>query len=267
MHARELLELSALVAEHGPALIRGWGPIPEGSVAAYWSASRCRLDRWHRELKRFASPATASSSDMPGREDASLVGAMEEVLTGEVLTRVWTAVTCAYDRHRGTDLVAPVTRSVLAAHTEARHRVLTVLVGGSGMAAEEAMRLDRLRRSSERWTDVLLGQLAAAGNVREFAFDPERAEDFAADFAQQGRRQGDRLVWPLMMSSMRAAFRRGLAAVSPNADLNAKIAASIVSSFPPEWFDAVGVPESLWLLRITQTTSDAEGLIEELLLS
>jgi len=267
MHARELLELAALVAEHGAVLIEGWGPIPEGSVAAYWSASRCRLNRWHRELKRFASLATPSSSGPLGGGDVPLVGAIEEVLTGEVLTRVWAAVTCAYDRHRGTDLVAPVARSVLAAHTEARHRVLTVLVSGSSLATEDAMRLDRLRRSSERWTDVLLGQLAAAGNVREFAFDPERAEDFAADFSQQGRRQGDCLVWPLMMSSMRAAFRHGLAAVSPNADLNAKIAASIVSTFPPEWFEAVGVPESLWLLRISQTTSAAEGLIEELLLS
>ena len=266
MHARELLELAAVVAEHGPALIRGRGPIPERSVAAYWSASRCRLDRWHRELKRSASRATASSDPLVG-EDASLVGAMEEVLTGEVLTRVWAAVAFAYDRRCNAELVSPVTRSVLVAHTEARHRVLTIMVSGSGMAAHEAIRLDRLRRSSERWADVLLGQLAVVGSVREFAFDPDRAEDFAADFAPQGQRPSDRLVWPLLMSSMRAAFRHGLAAVSPNADLNAGIAASIVSSFPPEWFQAESVPESLWLLRISQATSAAEGLIEDLLLS
>jgi hypothetical protein len=264
MHARDLLELAALVAEHGPALVRQWEPIPEASVAAYWSASRCRLDRWHRELKRFASPATISSSAAPSTTHASLVGAMEEVLTGEVLTRVWAAVASAYDRRRGTDLVAPVAGGVLASHTEAQHRVLTVLVSGSALVAEEAMRLDRLRRLSERWTDVLLGHLGTVGSVREFAFDPERAEDFAADFAPQGR-DGGLGVWPLMMSSMRAAFRRGLAAVSPNADLNAKIAASIVSSFPPEWFQAVGVPESLWLLRVSQTATAAEGLIDDLL--
>ena len=164
-----------------------------------------------------------------------------------------------YDRHRGTDLVEPVARSVLAAHTEARHRVLMILATSSGMPAEEAMRLDQLRRRSERWTDVLLGQMAAQGDVGQFAFDPERAADFAEDLAAHAPGEGRCQVWPLMMSSMRASFRHGLCAVSPNADLNATIAASIVSFFPPELFDAAGVPESLWLIRMAQTDQRRRG--------
>jgi hypothetical protein len=69
------------------------------------------------------------------------------------------------------------------------------------------------------------------------------------------------------MSSMRAAFRHGLTSVSPNADLNATIAATIVAFFPPELLDAAGVPESLWILRISQTARVAEGWIDEMLLS
>jgi hypothetical protein len=179
----------------------------------------------------------------------------------------------AFDRHRSADLAGPVARSVFAAHVEARHRVLTLLVNGSAVAAEDAMRLDLLRRRAERWTDVLLGQLVALGDVAPLAFDPERAADFAEDLKPEGPEEGrhsylperGRLVGPLLMSSMRAAFRRVLAPVSPNADLNAKIATSIVAFFPPELLDAAGVPESLWLLRITQTTLAAEGLIDDLL--
>jgi len=267
MHARELLELAALVAEHGCVLIGGSGPIPARSIEAYWSASRCRVDRWQREIKRSAAQSPAETAKPACPHNTSVRGVIEEVLTGEVLTRVWTAVMCAYDRHHGTDLMEPVARSVLSAHTEARHRVLVILAASSGMPAEEAVRLDQLRRRSERWTDVLLGQMAALGDVGEFAFDPERAADFAEDLAAHAAGEGRCQVWPLMMSSMRACFRHGLAAVSPNADLNAKIAASIVSLFPPELFDAAGVPESLWLVRMAQTTSVAEGLIEEMLLS
>ena len=267
MHARELLELAALVAEHGAELVRGEVPIPDGSIEAYWSASRCRLDRWQRDLKRRAAETGAPRAGSSGPDHSALGSVVEEVLTGEVLTRVWTAAMCAVDRRRGSFLAEPVVRSILASHVEARHRVLTLLVNGSGMAVCEAARLDQLRRRSERWTDVLLGQLAVLGSVGEFAFDPERVEDFAADFAMDAGGGPGRVVCPLMINSMRASFRSGLARISPNADLNAKVAASIVRFFPPALFEVAGVPESLWMLRVSQTTSAAEGLIGELLFS
>jgi hypothetical protein len=269
MHTREMLELAALVAQHGPVLARGVAGIPSGSIEAYWSASRCRLNRWHRRLKAESGKRKAASGETPlsafRAPPSPLPAVIEEILASEVLTRVWTAVMDAYDRHRGADLTGPVARSVFAAHVEARHRVLTLLVSGSAVTAEEAMRLDLLRRRAERWTDVLLGQLAALGDVAPLAFDPERAADFAEDFKPESPEERGRLVGPLLMSSMRAAFRRGLAPVSPNADLNAKIASSIVAFFPPELLDGTGVPESLWLLRILQTTLVAEGMIDELL--
>ncbi len=265
MHARELVELAALVAAHGPVLIRSSGEIPEGAIETYWTASKCRLDRWHRGLRRLAAEMADSAAGSRRLEGSRLRGVLEEILTGEVLTRVWTAATCAYDRHRGTDLLEPVARSVLIGHMEARHRVLALLVNGPGVDAEEAIQLDRLRRRTERWTDVLVGYLAGLHDISEFAVDPERARDFGEDLAWQSRQKGGGIVWPLVLSSLRASFRHGLSPVSPNADLNAKIAASILSFFPADVFDGTGVPQSLWLLRLTQTTSDAQGMIDALL--
>ena len=68
-----------------------------------------------------------------------------------------------------------------------------------------------------------------------------------------------------MLSSLRAAFRQGLTAESPNGDLNARIAAAILSCFPPELFDSTGQFRSLWLLRLANATADAQGMIAELL--
>jgi hypothetical protein len=267
MHTREILELAALVTEQGPVLVRSAEEVPEENIAAYWSASRCRLNRWHSELKRATAPIAAPHPvSSASRPPSPLRGVIEEILASEVLTRVWTAVLCAHDRRRDTDLAGSVAQSVLAAHAEARHRVLTLLSGASGLAAEEAMRLDQLRHRTERWTDVLLGQLATLGDVGQFAFEPERTADFAEDLKLEVREDAGRLVCPLLVSAMRAAFRRGLTAVSPNADLNAKIAATIVAYFPPELLDAAGVPQSLWMLRVAQTARVAEGWIDELLL-
>ena len=54
MHVRDLVELAALVAVHSPVLIHGGGRVPKASIEDYWTASRCRLDRWTRLLRRLA---------------------------------------------------------------------------------------------------------------------------------------------------------------------------------------------------------------------
>ena len=265
MHARELVELAALVAVHAPMLIRSAAAIAQSSVEQYWTASKCRLDRWSRSLKGWTHQAAESGAEPPPSGPTQFRGTVEEILTGEVLTRVWTAAACAYDRHHNTDLIGPVARSVLIGHMEGRHRVLKVLVSGSGLDTDDAIRLNHVRCRAERWTDVLLAYFVPFHDIREFAIDLERAQDFAEDLAHQSRERGGRHVWPILLGSLRAAFRHGLGPVSPNADLNAKIAAGLLGCFPAELFDATGFLQSLWLARISRITADTQGMIDELL--
>lgn len=265
MHTHELLELAALVSLHGPALVRNTQQIPPQSIERYWVASKSRLDRWGRTLKTLS---TSNDSKQPGSRDAvclSVRGVLEEILTGEVLTRLWTAAMCAYDRRRGTDAAEPVVRSVLIGHLEARHRVLTLLVRGPAVSAEQAVRLNQLRHRTERWTDMLLASLAEWCDVGEFAFDPQRTKDFAEDLSFQASMQGGQHAWPLLLASLRAAFRQGLSPLCPNFDLNTEIGESILSAFGPHLFDSTGLPQSLWMSRVSSVTSDAQGMLATLL--
>lgn len=264
MHARELVELAAVVAAHGPVLIRQSQRITASSIEQYWAASKCRLDRWGRALKQLGSQTTPTAPACVG-EASAVCSLLEEILAGEVLTRVWTAVACAFDRIHETDQVESVARSVLIGHLEARHRVLTLLVRGPGVDAEEAVKLNRLRRRTERWTDMLLGYLMGVYDVQEFAIDPQRAKDFAEDLSYQSQLPGGRHAWSLVQASLQAAFGQGLSPTSPNADLNRQIATSILSCFHPEVFDETGLPRSAWLARITYTANDAAGMIDALL--
>jgi hypothetical protein len=261
MHARELIDLAAVVAAHAPALIRAAGDIPEESTEAYWVASKCRLDHWSRALKRFSGGEALSSP--AGRR--LFRGVLEEILASEVLTRVWTAAMCVYDRARRADTMEPVARSILIGHMEARHRVLTVLVSRNGLSAEEAIQLNALRDRTERWADVLVGYLASEYDVSQLAVDPERARDFADDFAHQRHQRGGRYAWPLLLASLRSAFQQSFAAESPAPELNTQVAASILACFPAEVFDGTGQIVSAWLLRISHVTSEAEGMVESLL--
>jgi len=261
MHARELIELAALVAAHGPVLIRGGERISSGGIEQYWTSSKVRLDRWAWSLKDFTRKKSVGARHRE-LQWSRVRGVLEEILVGEVLTRVWTTVLCAYDRRRGADEVEPVARSVMIGHMEARHRALTLMVQGPGIEAEAAVKLNRLRHRVERWNDLLIGYLAEMGDVGEFAVDPKRVKEFAQDLHDRGN---GRQAWLLLLASLRASFQQGLDEVSPNADLNARIAAGILACFPSELFDSTGLFRSLWLMRLTSIADDTQGMIDELL--
>jgi hypothetical protein len=265
MHARELVELAAIVSAHGPVLIRGCRQLSATSLQQYWTASKCRLDRWARSLKGFAGYADDAGEQRRRAQWPLVRGVLEEILTGEVLTRVWAATLCAHDRHHHSNDTEAIAQSVLIGHLEARHRVLTLLVRSPAIEAEGAVKLNHLRRRTERWTDLLVGYLAGLYDVSQFAVDPERAKQFAEDLRYRSNLPAGRHTWPLMLASLRAAFGEGLCSISPNADLNAQIASSILACFQPELFDSTGLLRSLWLTRLANVTNDAQGMVEDLL--
>ncbi len=265
MHARELVELAAIISAHGPVLVRGKGQVSECAIEQYWVASKCRLDRWCRALKSMdVHQAVRSGGKQQSDTRPFPESLLEEILTGEVLTRVWAAVLSAYDRRRGTHDVEPIARSVLIGHLEARHRVLTLLVRASTIDTAWAMRLNGIRRRCERWTDLLVGYLTGLEDVAEFAIEPDRANDFAEDLSYRSNLAGGRHAWPLVLSSLRAAFQQGPGGESPNADLNGQIASSVLACFPAELFDSTGMFRSLWLMRLTNMVGDTQGMLDSL---
>jgi hypothetical protein len=155
---------------------------------------------------------------------------------------------------------------VLIGHVEARHRVLMLLTReAKNIDAKAVVKLNRIRRRSERWTDLLVGRAGGVREVAEFAVDPRRAQDFADDAPSRRGFEASHLAWPLLLASLRTAFQRELGAVSPNGDLNAAIASGILACFPSDLIDSTGLFRSLWLMRITSAAEDAQVMIEELL--
>jgi hypothetical protein len=263
MHARELVELASILSAQGPVLVNT-PQLSTHGVQQYWTASKCRFDRWARNLKSFAADASQLDVSAERTQWPYVRSVLEEILSGEVLTRVWTAVLCLYDRRHGGKELESLARSIMIGHLEARHRVLMLLVRGPGVDAEGAVKLNHLRRRTERWTDLLVGHLVRYGDVAEFAIDSNRAIEFSKDLDFQADQQGGRQAWPLLQASLRAAFQQGLAGVSPNEDLNAQIASAILSCFPADLFDSTGLFRSLWMHRMSNVTSDVQGMIDTL---
>lgn len=261
MHVRELVELGALVAAQGMECIQHSDLLTQRHVQQYWVASRSRHDRWARALKRYGeSPPACACSDWP-----YVRGVIQEVLASELLTRTWGAVACCYDRRHHCGCLEPVVLSVLAGHKESRYRALQLVVRGHGFSLEQGVVLNRLRRQTERWTDMLLGYLAPEHEIGEFAFSPQRARDFGADLHAERHDQQGRQAWQLAVLSLRATFACGLSDDSPNGDLNQRIAASVLACFHSGLFDNAKQLQGRWMLRLNQIADDTQELVDDLL--
>jgi hypothetical protein len=264
MHAIELVELAALVSTHTPVFLRLTRKIPEQELERYWTASKCRFDRWQLTLlalKESRRPLLGATGSLHRYAWALF----EEIFTGEILTRVWTGLLSAFDAQHKTGHAEPIARSVLQGHLEVRCRTLAFLGAARELPLSDLEELNRLRRLCERWTDLLLAEIAPSCDVSDFAHDRGRMQDFAADVPRQTRGAFAQTRRSLVNTSMRAAFDRVSPLPTVNEDLNTRIAAGILGCLQPELFDGCGVLRSAWLARLMATADDAEIMVDDYL--
>ncbi|REK15598.1 MAG: hypothetical protein DWQ37_09020 [Planctomycetota bacterium] len=265
MHVRELVEVAGVVATSGPLIVEGAGPISQAHLGQYWAASRSRFDRWNQALKQLADEDT-EFSELNTDHWVGLRSTLDEIFASEILTRLWTAIVVARERRTGTGNSEPVVRNIFDAHMEARRRALDVLLNAGCFSTRQPSAANRLRLRAERWSDMLLGSLLSDNDyLHEFAVNPERAADFALDLAQRQLQPGGGQAWRLLLVSLRLSFAGGMAPEPANPEANARLTSALLGCFPGELFDSTGLLSSLWMMRLSATASDAQGLIEDLL--
>ena len=122
-----------LCRANGPLLVDVGLPSTTGYLEQYWAASKGLAESWNRSAKSYT---TLSGDSTPEDFDkwVQIRGALDEIFISEMLTRVWTAVLVACDRHSGNHAAEPIARNVLAAHLEARQRALGLLLDGRGFS-------------------------------------------------------------------------------------------------------------------------------------
>jgi hypothetical protein len=282
MQPSEHLELAAFISMHAEGLIARGEPIAARLLNGYWRASKVRWETWMRILKRFGGAAAT-----PDRRRAAwprVRTVIQQVIVSDVPTRVWAAAVSACDAQRCVCEAEPVARSVLVAHAEARCRALGLLLHTPGVSADDAMRLNRLRRQADRWSDIFVGHLAArhdvaghdvaghdvAGHdvvghrVARFAANPQRAKDFAADFLKRPEWQPGKPAWRLLGR----AWRRGLTASvrigPPLDDRSEDVAAAILECFDPLDLLAADISQPLWLMRFQSIARQTHEMVEQL---
>lgn len=239
-----MIELAALVASHAIELIESDDPLPEEAVDRYWSASHRRRNRWIGSLRRYASRDERDAGASASETWPETRRVLEEIFSAEVLVRVWCAALTAGDRRRGTRDVEPLARSVLRGQSEARHSALSLLVQQAQVDLDEAAAVDRFRRRTERWADLLLAPLAERYGLTEFACNAARVVEFAEEFSSRHGPDRRSAVWPLVHGSLQRSFQED-DGPAPNRALNREIGQAIVECFPAAFFRPRGPASSL----------------------
>lgn len=263
MHVVELAELAAVVAHHGPALLYRHASIPAEAVSCYWTASRQRLDLWHQTMIRFDRAKENADPHVMRCWWETHIGVLEEILVSELLTRVIAAIADGTDRASRRDEISPIAQSIYLSHLEVRNRVQALILDRRGCSVSDAIRLNRLRRTIERWIDVLIGQLA--GYDRElvrYGIDVNRISRHAREVDWQATSPGRETIACLVRASLASSIGPKVSEGASLPHANKSIADSILLILRPDLFDSVGALKSLCLHRIENQVHRTDQMID-----
>lgn len=260
MHANQLAEIGSWVAIHSANLVFGQPPQKLSAANEYWTASKCRLQRWITALKMFDNDiADPSEGHDPWPAMETVV---EEILLSEFLTRVWAASVLCHDKYHDSDEMHGLAHSTFVSHIEARNRAVRLLLASQGTNEEAFDRINLIRRKLERWTDLFMAQLPNLEIAKQFGFNQERVADFYSERRQDAGPTVVRRQQVLMASF--AADMNALSSHSANPVFNRQIASGILACFPSNRFDSTGLPKSARMLWVEKSQNDTQMLVERL---
>ena len=211
---------------------------------------------WLKTLDDFDCRLTTSSAIEHQRVWTELEPILSEIFVSEILTRVWGITLTAIDRQQGQRSAEPIARNTTNGHTEARNKAISLMLSLQ-IPMHELSKVDRLRRKSERWTDLLVGHLALRYQLPDFAFENQRSLDFGQSQVHEFVRATDESVWEFVQAGIHLSFSTLSNASSFSVPWNRGIVRSILGSFPIDCFDEVGLFKSLRRIRIERPSPES----------
>ena len=241
MNQRDLAEAAAILARHADLIIDCDHPLDSSLIEEYWVASRRRWKSWSN--REFASTSFNESSQLA-----------EEIMVAEMPTRVWTAayyVHCL--NHRNPDGLRLV-RQAFQWQVEARQSVIHGMIDTyHRVEVSSLLRLDRVRRRVERWTDFLIGTITRYGVALNLAFDPDRCRNNAEAMQDNPTAEA---IWPLTIAGLTRSFSTTPRFSEESARCNTAVLQAQLAALPPGAFRNDGRPFSSPMNRVVQRLLD-----------
>jgi hypothetical protein len=250
LNLRQLVELTGIISAHSPNLIAAPQPIAREAVLRYLHCSDARAADWIMALDDYPRQIAATPAGRRNFVRRSAEAMLVDVIAGGMIARVWGAVLTARDRSRRECFGEQAARNVLSRQMQAQQAVLRLLVEGNHLAIERVVRIDRLRRTIERWTDLWLGHLIRRYALADFAYDFERATDFGEEQLRESWEPRRQQIWGLYFLCVRSSFPDSRLPGGKQGPLRRAQFQSILASFPADMFLDDGPLKSVRLQQL-----------------
>jgi hypothetical protein len=207
---------------------------------------RTRFDEWSYRLAAHRDALHASGVSRRARRWEEIMPMLQEILLNEPLIRNLACMASLLEQLEICDELCPLTQSMLVSQIEARHRCLHLIVFGHGLPVESAVLLNRLRQNVEAYTDNLLAVLPPDANTESFGFNNDAILKTRNSLCNLRDSSGDgkwlRLHTHNLSSQLWRKLQIDVDWRMASGRLNHSISQAILSLFPKEIFDDLGLP-------------------------
>jgi hypothetical protein len=228
-------EVAALISAHCHLLIERPDRLSTTLLGDFYVQSRNRFNRWHRDLNDLENGVQI-------RDPLHMIGLnpvrppvqsiTEQILINDILNRVWTVVTISIDRHRGEEHSEILVRNVFQGHLTIRHKALGLCLSSDLLNSAQLIHINKLRASSERWSDLLCSMLMGKFDLWDYAYDRPRAQEFYRDRFDHATMKPRSQVWTLILAGLRHSFPDVDELGAPLHDDDRQIVRALLNAFP-----------------------------------
>lgn len=229
LNVKSLAEVAWLASQVGRRMIAAQSPPTAPTLREFWQSTRALQQHWDELLDSLAPSDIAT----PQFKEVAT-----QLFTTEMLVRVWATILGRIDQNTGGNDLTRIVANAVSGLLRIRNRLVTLLLSPSVPAAWGAD-LDRLRRRCDRWTDLLIGTICGRDEFFQFAFNPDRARDFA----EESREAGSSTSHPvelLVAAGVRLSFLGQLPEVAFNSPAFEQLIRAILGSLPTAAFEQDG---------------------------
>jgi hypothetical protein len=245
MHAITLAELASTFVGVAATILKQQLLPAQEAAQAIWTIHRSRCDEWNYRLAAHREAMNRIGASARTKSWHEVMPVLQEILLTEPLTRSLACFASQLEELQLSDEFSPLLHSALVSHIEARHRCLNIIVFGQGLSVESSVRLNRLRRHLETYSDQLLAALPPTPTVEAYSFDARAilstrfeisrtTDSLDGKWLQLHMQSLERQLWQNLQSDIdwRAA----------NGRLNHRLSQSVMALLPPQLFDGFGIP-------------------------
>lgn len=238
MHPAHLIELAAVVAQYHEGLIHR-SALPADQLERFTHLYCQRKQHWEETLNAYRDMFRVHHLPATNQRWPEIKATLAEIITGDVLIRVWSAAVAAHHALHGDS--TPWAERWLLLQTRSSSKALRFMVRGPFVPLPEAAELNRIQHRVERSTDLLLGFFGEYPATNAFAFCSQRMREFCRDWQEYQTHRRVDIQWSWTLASLKSGFASLRSLSETNRQLNHELVCTILSCFSQEMFSRDGL--------------------------